>query len=69
MRVLLQHPQREVTVTGPKTVGQLLKKLSILPDTVLVIRGADLITEDEPLMEEDRLEIRPVISGGGHAMP
>lgn len=64
MRILMQHPKRETEMKGPKTVGQLLKKLDLLPETVLVIRGDELITEDEALQEEDTIEIRPVISGG-----
>jgi sulfur carrier protein len=64
MRVLLQHPKRETEIKGPRTVGQLLKRLELLPEAVLVIRGDDLITEDEALKEDDTVEIRPVISGG-----
>jgi sulfur carrier protein len=64
MRVLLQHPKRESEIKGPRTVAQLLKKLDLLPEAVLVIRGEDLITEDEALTEDDTVEIRPVISGG-----
>lgn len=64
MRVLLQHPSRETEIRGARTVGQLLKRLNLLPESVLVIRGEELITEDEALREEDTVEIRPVISGG-----
>jgi sulfur carrier protein len=64
MRVLLQHPKRENEIKGPKTVGQLLKRLNLLPEAVLVLRGDELITEDEALKENDMIEIRPVISGG-----
>jgi sulfur carrier protein len=64
MHVLLHHPQREVKIAGPKTVGQLLKELALSPETVLVIRGDELITEDETVKEDDTIEIRPVISGG-----
>ena len=64
MHVLLQHPRRETEIKGPKTVGQLLKRLNLLPEAVLVLRGDELITEDEALKEEDTIEIRPVISGG-----
>jgi sulfur carrier protein ThiS len=28
------------------------------------VRGDDLVTEDDTLRDEDRIEIRPVISGG-----
>ncbi len=43
---------------------ELLRELSIDPDTVLVIRQRTLLTREERLDEADRVEIRPVISGG-----
>jgi len=41
-----------------------LKELNLLPESVLVVRGDDLVTEEELLRDEDQIEIRPVISGG-----
>ncbi len=64
MKILLNHPVREVEVKGPRRVREVLKELSLLPESVLVVRGDDLVTEDELLTDEDRIEIRPVISGG-----
>ncbi len=64
MRVLLHHPRREVEIKGPRRVCDVLKELKLLPDTVLVIKGDELATEDEMVRDEDTLEIRPVISGG-----
>ncbi len=64
MKVLLNHPAREVEVKGPRRVREVLKELNLLPESVLVVRGDDLVTEDELLKDEDRIEIRPVISGG-----
>jgi len=64
MKVLLNHPVREVEVKGPRRVKELLQELSLLPETVLVVRGDDLVTEDDMLRDEDRVEIRPVMSGG-----
>lgn len=64
MKVLLNHPVREVEVKGPRRVRELLKELSLVPETVLVVRGDDLVTEDDLLRDDDRIEIRPVISGG-----
>ena len=43
---------------------ELLAELGVLPDTVLVIRGRDLLTIDEVVTEDDVVELRPVISGG-----
>ena len=64
MRVRLRNPDREVEVSGPKTVRSLLAELDIVPEAVLVIRDATLLTRDEALNETDELEVRPVLSGG-----
>ena len=64
MRVKLRNPDRTVEVTGPATVVDLLKELEIVPESVLVIREATLLTRDEPLGDDDEVEVRPVLSGG-----
>jgi sulfur carrier protein len=64
MKVQLSHPDRQVEVKGPKRVKDLLRDLNLLPEAHLVIRGDDLVTEDEFLKDEDSVEVRPVISGG-----
>jgi tRNA-5-methyluridine54 2-sulfurtransferase len=64
MKVRLRNPDRELDVAGPRRVRELLAELRIDPDTVLVIRDRTLLTREESLDEEDRIEIRPVISGG-----
>ena len=61
----LRNPDRVVDVSGPKTVVDLLRSLDIVPESVLVIRDATLLTRDESLGEADELEVRPVLSGGG----
>ena len=43
---------------------ELLRELKLLPEAVLVIRGDELVTEDDILRQEDHIEIRPVMSGG-----
>ena len=71
MKVLLNHPVREVEIQGPKRVKDLLRELELLPESVLVVRGDDLVTEDDTLRDNDHVEIRPVISGGeaSNALP
>ena len=66
MKVLLNHPVREVEIQGPKRVKDLLRELELLPESVLVVRGDDLVTEDDTLRDDDHVEIRPVISGGAY---
>ena len=64
MKVILRNPRREVEVAGRRRVRELLKELDILPETVLVIRGDEMITADMVVGDEDVIELRPVISGG-----
>lgn len=64
MKIKLRNPSREVELVGRKRVKDVLKELDILPGTVLVIRGSDLLTADEVVGEGDELEVRPVMSGG-----
>ena len=64
MKVFLNHPAREKEIRGPKRVKDLLKELDLLPESVLVIRDHELVTEDDTVQDEDQVEIRPVISGG-----
>lgn len=61
---MLRNPDRVVEVSGPATVSALLAELDIVPEAVLVIRDATLLTRDERVSEEDEIEVRPVLSGG-----
>ncbi len=64
MKVVLRNPRREVEVAGNRRVKDVLRDLDILPESVLVIRGDDLVTPDHVLREDDVIELRPVMSGG-----
>lgn len=64
MRVLLRNPAREVEVAGPTSVVALLQRLEVNRESVLVIRGGELVPGDARLADDDVVEIRPVISGG-----
>lgn len=64
VRVTLLPQKKMVTIPGDMRVSVLLKTLSLLPSTVMVIRNDQLLTEDELVHDEDEIEIRSVISGG-----
>lgn len=64
MKILLRNPRRELDVPGPVAVHELLERLSINRESVLVIRTDILVTGDAVLEDTDVVEIRPVISGG-----
>ena len=60
----MRNPRREVEVAGPTSVRALLASLELNPESVLVIVGDELVTNDARLQDDDAVEIRPVISGG-----
>lgn len=64
MKVLLRNPRRQVDVPGPATVNVVLDRLEIHRDSVIVIRGDELLPGDAMLDDDDEIEVRPVISGG-----
>src|SRR4029434_3954471 len=64
VKVILRNPRREVDVAGTRRVKDILRELDIIPETVLVICGDDLITADQVVREGDTIELRPVMSGG-----
>ena len=64
MQVQLSHPSRIIDIQGPKRAKDVLRELNLVVEAHLVIRDDELVTEDELLNDKDRIEIRPVISGG-----
>ena len=69
MKIILRNPRKEIEVDGKRRVKELLVELDILPSTVLVIRGNELLTGDTVVGGDDVLEVRPVMSGGSARTP
>lgn len=69
MKIILRNPRKEIEVDGKRRVKELLVELDILPSTVLVIRGNELLTGDTVVGGDDVLEVRPVMSGGSGGTP
>lgn len=64
MKVVLRNPRREVELAGHRRVKDVLRELEIIPETVLVIRGDELVTSDTVIGDTETIELRPVMSGG-----
>ena len=64
MKVVLRNPRREVEIAGGRRVKDVLVELKVIPESVLVIRGDELITSDQVVRDDDVIELRPVMSGG-----
>jgi sulfur carrier protein len=64
VHVHLHNPKRDLQVPGPVRVKDLVMRLGLNRESVLVIRGDSLVTGETTLDDADDVEIRPVISGG-----
>ena len=69
MKVILRNPRREVDLAGNRRVKEILRELAIVPETVLVICGDDLVTADHVVRDDETIELRPVMSGGAGLAP
>ena len=65
MKVMIRREIRQVELTGRRRVRDVLIELGVNPESFLVIRNAQLLTHDTQVGNEDTLELRPVVSGGG----
>lgn len=64
MKVVLRQPRRQVDVEGVSRVGDLFRRLELVPESYLAIRDGELLTVDMAVAPDDVIELRPVISGG-----
>lgn len=64
MEIKTRNGNMTLDLTGETTVENMLKDLSVNPDTVLVCVNGDLKTSDAKFSEKDDVELIAVISGG-----
>jgi sulfur carrier protein len=67
VKVVLRNPRRELEIEGDASVKDVLKRLDIIPETVLVIREGELLLKTDLVTDADTIELRPVISGGSRS--
>ena len=64
MQVFIESENRTRDLKFKGRVSELLKKLEINSETVLVSANGELVTEEEELKDEDNVKLLSVISGG-----
>jgi sulfur carrier protein ThiS len=64
MRITLLPQHKQIELDGRRRVADILRQLELLPGTVMVIRGDELVTDHEFIEADQAIEIRNVISGG-----
>ena len=63
MKVFIERENRSVEIEA-RSIKEMLAKLKINPNTVLIARGDTLITEDTEVSNNDELRLLSVVSGG-----
>ena len=64
MKVFIEAENKNKKLKFNGTATQLLSKLKINPETVLVAKNDELVSEDEKLEDNDDIKLLSVISGG-----
>jgi sulfur carrier protein ThiS len=64
MHITLLPQHKQIELEGRRRVRDILQHLGLLPGTVMVIRGNELICDTEFVEADEAIEIRNVISGG-----
>ena len=64
MQVHIERTDEHKELAFSGTAEQLCDELGVNPQTVLIIRNGQLVTEDEQLEEDDEIRLVTVVSGG-----
>ncbi len=59
-----ENSQKILEVPKNQTIEYVLKKLKINPQTVIVVKNGEVVTEQETIREKDELKILSVKLGG-----
>ncbi|MBI4158939.1 MoaD/ThiS family protein [Candidatus Woesearchaeota archaeon] len=61
--VFIEKENKTVAVEA-KTVKEIIKKLKINPETIIISKNSELVTEDSRVSKNDKIKLLSVISGG-----
>lgn len=64
MKLFIEKQNKKTEMKFNGSVKELLLKLKINSETVIVVKGKELVSEDEKLDDNDDVRILSVISGG-----
>ena len=66
MKVTIQFlkKEREIEMKEGSTIADALKKIEINPETVIVNRGGEIVTDSEKLKSGEKIEAIRIVSGG-----
>ena len=62
-KVFIEKENKTVNVEA-KTVKEILEKLKINKEVVIISKNNELVTEDSKVLKKDKIKLLSVISGG-----
>ncbi|MAG16076.1 hypothetical protein CMO88_03375 [Candidatus Woesearchaeota archaeon] len=64
MEVFIEADNKKRKIKFSGTASQLLKKLNVNSETVIIAKNNELVSEEENLKDKDEIKLLSVISGG-----
>ena len=64
MKIFIEKEQKNIEIEFNGTIVDLLKKLEINIETVIITRNDELLNELDELIDSDEIKIISVVSGG-----
>jgi sulfur carrier protein ThiS len=64
MDIYIERSKKSLSLEFSGKISEVLDRLGILPEEVLVVKNGVLVTEDEFVEQTDSLRLLSVISGG-----
>jgi sulfur carrier protein ThiS len=64
IKILPDNSTKEIDLSPGSSVSEVLKKIQLRPDTVIVLKGNTPIPIDDTLNQEEELHVLKVASGG-----
>lgn len=64
IEVKFMSRQKQIPYKKGMRVKDVIKALSLTPDTCIVVKNGEVTTEDEEISPKDEIKVIPAISGG-----
>jgi sulfur carrier protein ThiS len=64
IKVCLEGRTRSMKMPGRPAVGDVLARMGINPETVVVLKNGEVVPDSEPVSGKDRIEVLDIVSRG-----
>jgi thiamine biosynthesis protein ThiS len=64
MKIFIERPEKNLEIEFEGNAAELLEKIGINSEEVILSRNGEIITLDQNLKNEDEIKVLSVVSGG-----